>query len=605
MIRFEDEMSHLGKGRHFFMPLNLAIDKSKYLEYCSPNEYLRYMYGDLEGYIFRCQKKIIDGEERFLSECYQSAKLSKQKFTNELNTYASMNSFYYSSDAKKPERKVCCLKRLNALYVDIDCYKEGMRNDIVLRDLENSVFGQELPYPTCAIDSGRGLYLIWKFKKSEDKRALPRWERVQTYLIHSLARYGADAACKDAARVFRVPGSINTKSLTQVKVLRDYENEYSLYEIMKYIGIDYSFVKQQQQKEPRKATEKQITYATILASKAGVELPDFGSRNDTYKFIERYQDVAPYIKATNNISYFDKESPKILLKGYLADLHTLFSMRNKADCKREIALFLCRYWNFELYRNEDLALSETLALNASFAFPFDERYVVQNTKSAIKQIERGSKYNYKKSTLIDLLEITNDEMAKLRYLTIKTADAKKEEKKERNHHAYVMRLIRSGETTKKIKLEDRLADIRRLLSKGYPAEAITKELEISKATYYRMIAKLNSSELSDPNNSKSYQEEYVQMEILPELLPAPDENVEKQEPKISATTSSSGLKKMVFFLFSCAVSFFKLPFWKRALAPQGVWGYSVYIYIAIQCFLINSYPKGYERKDDCKGHDSA
>ena len=583
------------------MQNNLAYVEQNKFQYASSREYLSFLYQSLDGYIFRCQKKFTDGEEKFISEYFSSKKLPYQQYAGQKDTYVSMNSFYYSKDSKKPERKVCCLKRLNALYVDIDCYKEGMRNDIVLKDLEDRVFGKELPYPTFVINSGRGLYLIWKFKKSEDRNALPRWERTQVYLINALGHYGADPACKDAARVLRVPNSVNSKSKTDVKVMRYYGNEYTLYGIMKELEIDYSFVKHP--KQQRKASDKQIAYATVLASKAGVELPNFDSRFDTYKFIEKYQDVAPYVKSNNNISYFDKESPKVLLKGYLSDLYTLFSMRDKPDCKREIALFLCRYWNYELYKDDELALKETLKLNASFAYPFNENYVIQNTKSAVRRIESGLKYNYKKTTLIEILDITKDEMLNLRHLKVRTIEEERQIKKERNHNSYVMRLIKNGKTTKSMKIEERLLKLQELISEGFTVPEILDKLNISKATYYRMYAKLNESIESGENEIEIHKEDDV--DVSKEIDKDISGNINHDN-----LTAKNTLNSVVLFvknLIKCVVSFFKLPFWERALALHRVRDdiYIKSIYKNIIDYNIYKYDKGYERMDDCKGHDTA
>ena len=574
-------------------------------QYASAREYLQFMFRSLDGNIFRCHKKYENGEEKFISEYFQAKPLSYQTYAGMKDTYVSMNSFCYSKESKKPERKVCCLKRLNALYVDIDCYKEGMRNDIVLKDLEDRIFGKELPYPTFVINSGRGLYLIWKFKKSEDRNALPRWERTQVYLINALAHYGADAACKDAARVLRVPNTLNSKSNTEVSIMRYYGNEYTLYGMMKELELDYSFVKHS--KEPKKATDKQIAYATVLASKAGVELPDFNSRAATYKFIDKYQDVAPYVKPNNNISYFDKESPKILIKGYLSDLHTLFSMRNKADCKREIALFLCRYWNYELYHDDDLALKETLSLNASFAYPLPEAYVKQNTKSAVKRIDSGLRYNYKKKTLIEILDITKDEMANLHHLKMHTEEEKREIKKKRNHNSYVMRLIKNGKITKSMEIENRLTEIRDLISSGLSASEIMNRLDISKATYYRMVSKLKSeeSELHSEKKNETYIQEELELVIDDESSSDISTNSDKAIKKTENTLRLvlNWVKSLVCGL----VSFFNLPFWKRALALHGDRGNICILNIGKRNidYGIYIHPGGYERMDDCKGHDSA
>ena len=581
------------KGDTFFMQSSFVGEQK--LINASASEYLGYLNNSSEGFIFKCQKKYHHGEEIFLSDYYRKDQLIGQSFADKNDTYISLNTFHNSKNTHKPERKVSCVKRLNALYVDIDCYKEGMRNDIVLKDLEERVFGSELPYPTFVIDSGRGLYLIWKFSKSEDKNALPRWSRTQDYLINALSRYGADSACRDAARVFRVPNTINSKSGTRVTILRYYEKEYTLYQIMKELEIDYSFVKQQ--KKSRPASEKQIRCATYIASKTGAELPDFSSRSDTYKFIEQHQSLVDTRK-DNNIIYFGAYSPKQLLKGYLEDLHTLFSMRNKPDCKREIALFLCRLWNNEVYGDDERALSETLSFNNSFSYPFTDKYVIKTTESAPKKIAKGEKYSYKKKTLIELLEITSEEMNNLRYLVVRSDAEKKILKKKNNHDSYVMKLIKNGETTKASKIADRISAMKEFIEQGMSVEEIMERLSISKATYYRM---LNRIECKDPDVSVKESkdgnelslENTVSISSIPEHL---NEDVFSDNPSI----------KLMNFVINRIFSFFKTLYWKRALAlqPMIINLFNILLFCTGIYGINLSSPDGYECMDDSGGHDT-
>lgn len=567
--------------------MSAASEEFYQSEFANSQDYIKYIYGGLEGYIFKCRKKYVDGEMAFLSSFHRNSGLVNQYYENQQDTYVSMNSFYCSKESKEPERKVSCLKRLNALYVDIDCYKENMTNDVVLKDLEDRVFGNELPYPTLVVDSGRGLYLIWKFKKSEDRNALPRWSRVQDHLVNSLKEYGADSACRDAARVLRVPGTINSRSGSKVKVLRYYEKEYTLYGIINELKIDYSFEKSEHKQ--RKASEKQIKYATVLASKLGIELPDFDSRSETYKFIEQHQDAAPYIKNSGNIIYFKSGLPRTIIQGYLEDLRILFSLRQKADCKREIALFLCRYWNYELYRNDEIALAETLSLNSSFAYPFSEKYVIQNTISAVKRIDDGERYNYKKSTLVDLLEITNEEMESLHYLVVLSEDEKKRLKQAKNHAYYVKRLSDRDGRTKAELIEERCYSLRMLLKKGCSISEITDKLGISRATYYRMLSKIDKDESFESKKNKVSGAEIIEFGDVKEVI---EELVNKISDKSKNT-------------LRYVVSFFKLLFWERALAPYAFREREVDIYyLRLFEYLCILY-KGYERSDDSKGHDTA
>jgi hypothetical protein len=68
-----------------------------------------------------------------------------------------------------------------------------------------------IPPPSFAMDSGRGLYLIWLHDRLPPA-ALKRWDHVQGRIQKCLDPFGADPAAKDAARVLRLPGSTNSKA---------------------------------------------------------------------------------------------------------------------------------------------------------------------------------------------------------------------------------------------------------------------------------------------------------------------------------------------------------------------------------------------------------
>jgi hypothetical protein len=64
--------------------------------------------------------------------------------------------------------------------------------------------------------SGRGLHVVW-LHDCLPKQALPRWQAVQRQLRESLQRLGADPNACDAARVFRLAGTCNSKSGEMVR----------------------------------------------------------------------------------------------------------------------------------------------------------------------------------------------------------------------------------------------------------------------------------------------------------------------------------------------------------------------------------------------------
>ena len=87
-----------------------------------------------------------------------------------------------------------------------------------------------MPIPNFIIDSGRGLYLIWLIKKVPSM-ALPLWKAVEEYFYKTLKEFGADRQALDATRILRVPGSFNSKTHTEVKIIDNYDYLYELREI--------------------------------------------------------------------------------------------------------------------------------------------------------------------------------------------------------------------------------------------------------------------------------------------------------------------------------------------------------------------------------------
>lgn len=193
-------------------------------------DYLTYMYGNTKGIITR---SVIDSSGAYSETfAYPDRLINRNSYHGVLNVYTSMNTFLSKHKVGKIHsgRKVENLKRLNALYLDLDCYKIGMSQEQVLYELEEEYFGHSLPVPTFVINSGRGLYLIWKI--DEDRNALPRWRRVENYLLDQCREFNADPQAVDAARILRVPFSINGKKGETVSILRFHDVKYTLHEII-------------------------------------------------------------------------------------------------------------------------------------------------------------------------------------------------------------------------------------------------------------------------------------------------------------------------------------------------------------------------------------
>lgn len=112
-------------------------------------------------------------------------------------------------------RKGSRLAALNGLFLDLDIDRlpAGATTSAGSWSLDVMMhcLSLNLPQPTVLLSTGRGLAAIWLIKPLPPK-ALPRWQAAQNVLIEQFRSLGADPACRDTARITRLPGSLNSKS---------------------------------------------------------------------------------------------------------------------------------------------------------------------------------------------------------------------------------------------------------------------------------------------------------------------------------------------------------------------------------------------------------
>ncbi|MDU7005640.1 DNA-binding response regulator, partial [Clostridium sp.] len=338
-------------------------------------------------------------------------------------------------------RRLENIKELNTLFIDLDYYKTGKTKGQVLMDLEKNYFNQSIPIPNYVIDSGRGMYLIWLIN-SVPSQALPLWKAVQEYLYKQLKEFGADRQALDATRILRVPGSINSKSKTVVSILDEYDYIYDLREIQN------GFLPELKPYEKKKGRPSQINFI-------------FRERS---LYFGRIQDI---IKLCELREYN--------LKGH-----------------REIILFLYRYYLCSFTEDTQKALNDVLELNSMFRQPLRENEVTRATMSAERcYLDKNKQYKYKNETLIELLEINEEEE---RYMTIiiskeeyKRRDRvyhKKNYDSEKAKKNYQEQLKAQGKLMKKEELEIVRNKIKALRLKGFKNKEIMQMLGISSTTTF-------------------------------------------------------------------------------------------------------------------------
>ena len=217
----------------------------EFLEYAfkfNTDDYINKIHSDSKGWITR---SVIDGNG-YKQWHYKYAQLKDLEFTGE-NIYITLNTFY------KPCRRLENVKELNCLYIDLDYYKTGKVRSQILMDLEKNYFNKKIPIPNYVLDSGRGLYLIWRINKVPSQ-ALPLWKAIQDYFYNQLKSLGADRQALDSTRILRVPNSINSKSNTVVSIIEQYDYVYDLREVQN------NFLPTLKPKEKKKGRPSKINF---------------------------------------------------------------------------------------------------------------------------------------------------------------------------------------------------------------------------------------------------------------------------------------------------------------------------------------------------------
>lgn len=327
-----------------------------------------------DGYITIARKDSQTG--RFLQYYYRPAELADHltEIMGE-DVFFSQNTFY------RKARRIETIRQLRSLYVDLDFYIFNYDPEWILGKLEYEFYRQSIPEPNLIIFSGQGAVLIWMIDPVPYK-ALPLWQAVQNYLINQLKPLGGDPKASDAARVFRLAGSVSSKNGNEVHVQYRHDYRYTLRDIQH----DYLPELTPKKDKPKPGRKKKVVHLFNIYS---------------------------------------------LHAARLQDLATLVDLRHgEMDGYREITLFLYRYWSCCFTGDATEALQQTLEFNGSFTHPLTQKEARKATESAQKAWraksdkeanERakamgypGAGYRVSNAKLIDWLDITPEEQTHLK-----------------------------------------------------------------------------------------------------------------------------------------------------------------------------------------------
>lgn len=332
-------------------------------------DHVAFHHGGADGWVAIAKKS----GNAFKQYHYPAAELAQHlsEWTGE-DVYFSQNTFY------KPQRRIDSIRQLRSLYVDLDVYNVGLSPEYALGKLEYDYFGRDVPDPNLVIFSGRGLVLVWNIDPVP-YQAMPLWKALEGHFIKCLEEIGADPKASDPARIFRLAGSVNSKNGAIVKTQYRHDYRYDIHD------LKYDYLPEIEKKSQKKGRNTKIVHMFNVYT----------------LHLARARDIA-----------------------------TLVELRNgEVDSYRELICFLYRYFTCCYTSDPETALEQTKSINAEFSHPLREREVVSATKSAQKAWEAtsdkraneiakslgypGAGYRLKNSTIIDWLDITDDEQKNL------------------------------------------------------------------------------------------------------------------------------------------------------------------------------------------------
>lgn len=416
------------------------------------------LHKDDDGFIGVAEKK-----EKSWSQYHYKVDELKSNIAKALsldgNLYMSPNSFFI------PQRKIENIRHLNALYVDIDYYSikelKGMDHEYIMGMIENNYLKDGLiPKPSFIMFTGKGLAIYWLIEPAPSF-VLPLWNAIQRYFLCILSDIGSDDKSIDSARVMRLAGSKHLETQERAKLyIYDEQLTYRLSDIQEdYLPALTPYVKNPGYRaKGRKA--KVVNYFTLYSL-------HFARLNDLLKLLELRD------------GYCRSNDGNLVETG-----------------QREVMCFLYRYWYCCYCSDKDQALENTIEFNNKFAKPLAKREVIKISKSAEEGYDKWCEdspsgsysrggYNYKNTTLIKLLHITQDEMRQMKTIINKKEklrrDYEAQKKKRRNEE---------GLTPKQAEKKKRLQEVKKLYESGWNQVQIAEKLGLARRTILRDIKSL-------------------------------------------------------------------------------------------------------------------
>lgn len=371
------------------------------------------------------------------------------------DAYFSINTFW------RRNKETTDIRHLNAFALDFDFYKV---KEFKMMDTEGfwKLIKDILPFQaTAAVDSGRGLYVIYAFKHCSKER-VGLYKSIYKAFYDRFRDYGMDGAATCVTQVIRIPGTVNSKSLTEVKVIELNETDYEL-----------------------------TDFCTILKY----------SRSEVLQFKKEKKEPKEKNESNSNER---KRWTKVLVE----DFKRLIAIRNRKkeyDGYREQLIYLLRERLIWAACPIDEAVETALEVNSCFHFPLSRKEIETQCRPTMHKRCNSIK------TVIRKLDIKLDEQEGMKILISKTLKDSLYSKRKRKHKLLNM-------TEKEIEQLKRRTRILAMKKEGYTNSQIADKMEIAKSTVTKDLDYISKNRWQFREKLAEAVNEFTELMELPEFL---------------------------------------------------------------------------------------
>lgn len=374
--------------------------------------------------------------------------------------YISLNAFRFG------KRRSTDLQQIRNVGIDLDQYKLGLTIEQALDELQVLILDCVIPEPNLVLTS-RGIQLFYTIQGGAAANMFWLSSYITEQYIAKLQHIGADPQAKDAARVMRVPGSINERNNAKVEAEIWNDKSYTLQELQAYC----------------KPLEK---FGHKGKKKASVS-----------RLLPAVHDKLSLFYRTNHVRLLDLERLAELRSGDMTGKRNTFlyiyAYHQSLICNSfvDLEIFINRVFN-QIHSKTDKPMTKgelqrTVRSAYKDAKAFFEHYK-DNGYQVIYKHRDGIKKPYKTANLINILDITDDEQRAMKCLHVGVISKEKDaERKRQEREAAGIKSREEYEKQRKTDSEKVLDEVKALYENGVKQAVISKQIGISKGRVSQLV----------------------------------------------------------------------------------------------------------------------